>query len=162
MGINGFLILFLTGSGFVGKDGKYLIQLLTHLSIKMTHKKNTSYLLILTALALLICGCAKEQFESNVKLEEFTQQNDQLASSTVEQNMFDSVLTAPPEEAESKLGPGDLIAVNVLESEELNTETRVSSRGYISLPILDQVEVLDVTAAEAEEKIEQLLKNHTE
>ena len=72
--------------------------------------------------------------------------------------MFDSVLTAPPEEAESKLGPGDLITVNVLESEELNTETRVSSRGYISLPILDQVEVLDFTAAEAEEKIEQLLK----
>ena len=113
---------------------------------------------LLFALALVLCGCAKEQFESNVELEEFTQQNDQLSSRTVEQNMFDSVLTAPPEETESKLGPGDLITVNVLESEELNTETRVSSRGYISLPILDQVEVLDFTAAEAEEKIEQLLK----
>ncbi|CAK8714760.1 Polysaccharide export outer membrane protein [Candidatus Electrothrix laxa] len=114
-------------------------------------------LLLLVTLTIL-CGCAKEQFESNIEIEEFTSQNDQLASRTVEQNMFDSVLTAPPEDAESKLGPGDLITVNVLESEELNTETRVSSRGYISLPILDQVEVLDFTAAEAEEKIEQLLK----
>ena len=122
-------------------------------------KKINFYLLI--ALLLLISGCASEQFESNVELEEFTQQaDDQLASRTVQQNMFDSVLTAPPEEAESKLGAGDLVTINVLESEELNTEARVSSRGYISLPILDQVEVLGLTAAEAEEKIERLLKEN--
>ncbi len=115
-------------------------------------------LYLLFALTLILCGCASEQFESNVELNEFTQNDDQLASRTVQQNMFDSVLTAPPEEAEAKLGPGDLITVNVLESEELNTETRVSSRGHISLPILDQVDVLGLTAAEAEEKIELLLK----
>ena len=122
----------------------------------MITKKNTLYLLFF--LTLTICGCASEQFESNVDVEEFTQQADELADRTVQQNMFDSVLTAPPEEAESKLGAGDLVTINVLESEELNTEARVSSRGYISLPILDQVEVLGLTAAEAEEKIERLLK----
>ncbi|XCN72380.1 MAG: polysaccharide biosynthesis/export family protein [Candidatus Electrothrix aestuarii] len=122
----------------------------------MIKKKFTLYLLF--SFVLILSGCASEQFESNVNLEEFTQQADQLASRTVQQNMFDSVLTAPLDEAESILGPGDLISVNVLESEELNTETRVSSRGYVSLPILDQVEVLGLTAAEAEEKIEQLLK----
>lgn len=122
----------------------------------MITKKNTLYLLFL--LTVTICGCASEQFESNVNVQEFTQQADELADRTVQQNMFDSVLTAPPEEAEAKLGPGDLIAVNVLESEELSTEARVSSRGYVSLPILDQVEVLGLTAAEAEEKIERLLQ----
>ncbi|MCI5210751.1 MAG: hypothetical protein D3910_18635, partial [Candidatus Electrothrix sp. ATG2] len=120
---------------------------------------NKNYILnLLLALTLTLTGCASEQFESNVEVEEFTQHHDQLAERTIQQDMFDSVLTAPVDEGESRLGPGDLLAVNVLESEELNTETRVSSRGYISLPILDQVDVHDLTAAEAEEKIEQLLK----
>lgn len=114
------------------------------------------FLLFLTL--LFIGGCASEQFTSNVDIEEFNHQDDLLADKTVQQNMFDSVLTAPPEESESLLGPGDLITVSVLEAEELNTETRISSRGYVSLPILDQVNVLDLTAAQAEEKIEQLLK----
>ena len=123
----------------------------------MINKKFITHLLLVLTLAL-INGCAGEQFESNVDLEEFTQKTDQLADRTVQQNMFDSILTAPPDETESILGPGDLITVNVLESEELSTEARVSSRGYISLPILDQVDVLHLTAAEAEEKIELLLK----
>lgn len=131
---------------------RFILSLL----LKMLIKKIP--LLLLFTLTLILYGCANEQFESNVELEDFTQQEDQLTSRTVEQNMFDSVLTAPPEEAESKLGPGDLLTINVLESEELNTETRVSSRGHISLPILDQVDILGLTAAEAEEKIEQLLK----
>jgi polysaccharide export outer membrane protein len=115
-----------------------------------------TFLLFLTL--LIISGCASEQFTSNVEVEEFQTQEDQLADRTVQQNMFDSILTAPPEETESLLGPGDLITVNVLEAEELNTETRISSRGHISMPILDQVSVLDLTAAEAEEKIEELLR----
>ena len=122
----------------------------------MVKKKFISYLMLV--FSLIICGCASEQFESNVGIEEFTQQADLLASRTVQQNMFDSVLTAPPEETDAILGPGDLLTVTVLESEELSSETRVSSRGHISLPILDQVEVLNLTAAEAEEKIERLLK----
>lgn len=116
-----------------------------------------TFLLFLTL--LIISGCASEQLTSNdVEVEEFQTQEDQLADRTVQQNMFDSVLIAPPEETETLLGPGDLITVNVLESEELNTETRVSSRGYISMPILDQVSVLDLTAAQAEERIEELLR----
>ncbi|MCI5157083.1 MAG: hypothetical protein D3906_01340, partial [Candidatus Electrothrix sp. AUS1_2] len=79
----------------------------------MINKKFITHLLLVLTLAL-ITGCAGEQFESNVDLEEFTQQTDQLADRTVQQNMFDSILTAPPDETESILGPGDLITVNVL------------------------------------------------
>ncbi|XOF32895.1 MAG: polysaccharide biosynthesis/export family protein [Candidatus Electrothrix sp. YB6] len=120
------------------------------------------FLFVLT-LSLFLSGCASERFTSNTEIEEFNEleiQEDPLADRTVQQDMFDSVLTLPPDEAESVLGPGDLLTVNVLESEELNTETRVSSRGYISLPMLDQVDVFNLTPAEAEEKIEQLLREN--
>ncbi|MCI5120558.1 MAG: hypothetical protein D3908_05075, partial [Candidatus Electrothrix sp. AUS4] len=124
----------------------------------MNKKINMIYLLII--FLLIISGCASEQFERNGEIEESTQQTDQLASRTVQQNMFDSALTAPldEDETESILEPDDLISLSVLESEKFNTETRVSSEGHITLPVLDQVEVLGLTATEAEEKIEQLLK----
>lgn len=169
------------GIGLGHHEGWPIVQSIFLLSCKDNFpaqkmiKKIILYLLF--AFTFIICGCASEQFESNVDIEDFKQQdnqqanknktvqqnifkqqNDQLADKTVQQDMFDSVLTAPPEDFESTLGPGDLVTVNVLESEELNAEARVSSRGYISLPILNQVDVRDLTAAEAEEKIESLLK----
>lgn len=56
------------------------------------------------------------------------------------------------------LGPGDLIEVTVFETEDLNTQARVSSRGYVSLPLLNRVNVQGLTSGEAEEKIEKLLR----
>ncbi|MBM9612679.1 polysaccharide biosynthesis/export family protein [Desulfobulbus rhabdoformis] len=54
------------------------------------------------------------------------------------------------------LGAGDLITITVFETNALNAEVRVSSRGFVNLPLLDNVEVANLTAAEAEEKIEGL------
>jgi polysaccharide biosynthesis/export protein len=54
------------------------------------------------------------------------------------------------------LGEGDLLKINVFEAKELNTEVRVSSRGFIALPLIGTVNVKGLTAIEAEEKIEQL------
>lgn len=56
------------------------------------------------------------------------------------------------------LGPGDLLEVTVFESKDLGAEVRVSSRGYVTLPLLGQVLVKDLSAREAEEKIEGLYK----
>jgi polysaccharide export outer membrane protein len=56
------------------------------------------------------------------------------------------------------LGAGDLIEVKVLEATELDTTSRVSSRGTVSLPLLDQVQLKNLSAAEAEEYIEKLYK----
>jgi len=52
------------------------------------------------------------------------------------------------------LGAGDLLQVTVFESKELNATVRVSSRGYITLPLLGQIEVKGLTARETEIKIE--------
>ncbi len=109
-------------------------------------------------LCLLFSGCAEERFTSNTELKEFKADELAFANKADRQEMITSVLTVPPEQTEYLIGPSDLLTVTVFETEDLNAEARVSSRGYISLPILDRVNVLDLTVAEAEEKIETLLK----
>ena len=54
------------------------------------------------------------------------------------------------------LGEGDLLHITVFEAEELETTVRVSSRGFIALPLIETVTVKGLTALEAEEKIEAL------
>jgi polysaccharide export outer membrane protein len=56
------------------------------------------------------------------------------------------------------LGEGDLLRVSVFEAEELDTTVRVNSRGWITLPLLDTIEIKGLTAIEAEEKIESLYR----
>ncbi|MDM8554878.1 polysaccharide biosynthesis/export family protein [Desulfococcaceae bacterium HSG7] len=56
------------------------------------------------------------------------------------------------------LGSGDLLQVEVFGVKELEAKVRVSSRGYITLPLLNQVQVKGLSAREAEVKIEKLYK----
>ncbi len=120
----------------------------------------TSPLLCLICIWLLVflSGCAEERFKSNTDLQTFQKQSFKKEVQVKQEQLFNSVLTAPPEEMEYVLGAGDLLAVTVFETDELNAEARVSARGYISLPILDRVNVLNLTVSEAEEKIETLLR----
>ena len=53
------------------------------------------------------------------------------------------------------LGPGDLLQVTVFEAKELAATVRVSSRGYITLPLLGQVNITGMSAREAEIHIEE-------
>jgi polysaccharide export outer membrane protein len=57
--------------------------------------------------------------------------------------------------SDSLLGPGDLLHITVFEAAELETKARVSSRGYVSLPLLGLIQVEDLTAREAEVRIEE-------
>jgi polysaccharide export outer membrane protein len=56
------------------------------------------------------------------------------------------------------LGEGDLLQISVFEAKELNSTVRVSSRGLITLPLIESVDVKGLTAIEAEEKIEALYR----
>ena len=56
------------------------------------------------------------------------------------------------------LGPGDLLEIKVFETEDLSTTVRVSSRGFVTLPLLGQVDVKSLSAQETEKKIEDLYK----
>ncbi len=57
----------------------------------------------------------------------------------------------------TKLGPGDLIEINVFGVPDLSTKTRVSSSGEVYLPLIDYVHVADLTTDEAQELIQKRL-----
>lgn len=122
--------------------------------------RRVAYFLI-TAICLIISGCAKEQFEANTDLKQF-----QEASQAIEEQApaADKVVAQPAAAAMATddigdyiLGPGDLLQLTVFETEDLDTEVRVSSRGQVSLPLIGTVDVRNLTAADAERKIEGLL-----
>jgi polysaccharide export outer membrane protein len=56
------------------------------------------------------------------------------------------------------LGAGDLLEINVFEADKLNAKVRVSSRGYVTLPLIGSVLVKGLSAREAEQKIEELYR----
>jgi polysaccharide export outer membrane protein len=56
------------------------------------------------------------------------------------------------------LGTGDLLQVEVFEAKELAAKVRVSSRGYVTLPLVGPVEVKGLSAREAEVRIEGLYR----
>ncbi len=107
-------------------------------------------------------GCAEEQFKANTDLQKFqqiTQEAEKTKAGDI--NIVQKPTAASLETMDVGdyiLGPGDLIQVTVFETKDLDSVVRVSSRGQISLPLLNNVDIRNLTAAEAEEKIESLLK----
>jgi polysaccharide export outer membrane protein len=64
----------------------------------------------------------------------------------------------PSDPSDYLLGAGDLLQISVFEAEELDCKVRVSSRGFITLPLLGPVLVKGFSAREAEQKIEDLYR----
>lgn len=119
--------------------------------------------IIISCLLLLSClltGCADEQFKATTDLENFQKkyQEKEKQSNRGQRNVFSPETISSVGDIDYRLGPGDLISVKVYETEDLNAEVRVSSRGSVSLPLLDNVDVYNLSAAEAEDKIETLYK----
>ncbi len=58
-----------------------------------------------------------------------------------------------------KVGPEDVLAVNFLDTDKLNTEVRVNGQGEISLQLVGKVPVAGLTPLEVEKKLVQLYKD---
>ena len=72
---------------------------------------------------------------------------------------FPSVMNAQEEFVyEYKIGPSDLLELNVIGFEDLNRQYRVSEEGSINLPYLGETIVEGLTRGELEEKLSQLLQ----
>ena len=56
-------------------------------------------------------------------------------------------------QSEYRLGPGDLIEVELYEIEDFEHELRISSKGMIRMPLLGTIEVVGMTPSELEEKL---------
>ena len=121
----------------------------------MTKELYLSLLLVLFVTVTVSCGGGKKvpdslppesRIESDQEIKELNSRLIALGSG------------APASPADYHIGPADLLEVKVFESEKLTSTVRVSSRGQITLPLLESVDVDGLTAREAEEKIENLLK----
>jgi polysaccharide export outer membrane protein len=111
---------------------------------------------VMLAIMLMLSGCvsAKQQQLEQKMAASYSQRR--MQSEEIE--TFNAKLLAGADlnsdPGDYLLGPGDLLQVTVFEAEELGTTVRVSSRGYITLPLLGQVAVEGLTAREAEVHIE--------
>ncbi len=116
--------------------------------------------LFVLSIFLLLPGCVTEQFPVTTDLEKFQEKYKEKEDGVrrLGENPPAAVTAVSEVDGDYRLGPGDLIAVRVYESDELSTEARVSSSGFVSLPLLNNVEVNNLSAAEAEYKIENLYK----
>jgi polysaccharide export outer membrane protein len=73
--------------------------------------------------------------------------------------LVSAALSAAPERpGDYPIGPKDLVELRVLEVPELNVERRVSDAGTIELPLLGEFSVSGLTAGEARDRLETLLR----
>lgn len=107
-----------------------------------------------------LSGCADEQFKVTTDAANFQKlyQEKEKENDKREAQTIPPASLSAPTHGDYLLGSGDLITVTVFETPDLNSEVRVSSRGFVSLPLLDNVKVVNMTAAEAEEEIERLYR----
>ena len=79
------------------------------------------------------------------------------ASGVAQTKAADAAQQSADQPTEVKLGPGDLIEVNVYNVPELTSKTRVSLAGDVYLPLIDYVHVDGLTLEEAQSVIEKRL-----
>lgn len=64
----------------------------------------------------------------------------------------------PADSAKYRIGPDDVLDINVFAAPELNRQVRVSSGGEISLPLLGQIRAAGLTPVELESRLQDLLR----
>lgn len=101
----------------------------------------------------IIEGCAVTKEPSNISYYLGSNEINELNEKILTQ----AQMTIEP--GEMLIGAGDLLQVSVFEAKELERTVRVSSRGFISLPLVGEVHISGLTLIEAEEKIEEMFKS---
>ncbi len=97
-------------------------------------------------------GCAAGQPRQNL---DFSFNDDEI-SQINEHILASAEMSSDP--SDYLLGAGDLLQISVFEAKELDSRVRVSSRGYVTLPLIGSVHVKGLSAREAEEKIEDIYR----
>lgn len=78
--------------------------------------------------------------------------NEVLLKSSINQNVDPS--------ADYVIGPDDLLEIEVFQADELKRTARVSSKGFISMPLIGQIKAKGLTAVQLEEEIAKGYENY--
>jgi polysaccharide export outer membrane protein len=116
--------------------------------------------IFLIIISLILTGCgAGTQFQTTTTVADFQAKAKEASQETMDLNkQIMASADLSPDVGEYILGPGDLLSVKVFESPDLDSEVRVSARGFVTLPILGTVNIKGLSVSEAEAKIEELLR----
>ena len=127
----------------------------------MTFKKKRVLFFISSFLGLVLFSCASTPPPKEVppgsaaSVKEIESSNKIRA---MNEKLMMSVLSAKRNSSQDyRIGPDDLIEVNVFEDEKLNKTVRVSSQGNVSLPLIGILRVKGLTGSEMEKEIRDLL-----
>jgi len=115
------------------------------------------FLLFISAALLAGCGGGGTVNTPQMSRQDF-ESSQEIGSINSRLRSMESPTTNATSPAGYLIGPADLVEIRVFESEKLTSTVRVSSRGEITVPLLDNVYIDGLTAREAEIKIENLLK----
>jgi polysaccharide export outer membrane protein len=132
----------------------------------------SSFLVLLSCGAGLLCGCATQGPAPPKPLQEIKTPQDkkipivpmeiitkemraQREIEALNDKLFSSVSSTPGAE-DYAVCEGDLLQVTVFNADELKKEARVSAGGSVTLPLLGPVEVKGLTTRQVEERIEAL------
>jgi polysaccharide biosynthesis/export protein len=124
--------------------------------------KHMPWRVCLVLMALVLAGCvAYSGPKATAKLEDVITSTanspGQKEIKEMNEKLFAS-LTSAPKPGDYVISAGDLVQVSVFETQELQREARVGARGFITLPLLGPVQVMGLTTAEAEKRIEDLYR----
>ncbi|GBE02585.1 polysialic acid transport protein KpsD precursor [bacterium BMS3Abin08] len=111
---------------------------------------------------LLTSGCAGTNEGSSVA---YLQQSlpdrrtEELNNSLFKKNLL---LKKPFSMADYKIGPEDLLDIDVFQVEDLKASVRVTARGFIRLPLIGRVKAAGLTVAELEDTLSGKLEKYLE
>lgn len=124
--------------------------------------RRASWLVCLVLIIPVLAGCGVTKGPAaTVKLEDVIANTAGSAGKKEMQDMNDRLfasLGSAPQPGEYVLTAGDLVEVSVFEAPELKREARVGARGFVTLSLLGPVQVMGLTTAEAEKRIEDLYR----
>lgn len=120
-------------------------------------KKKTLLFLNLAFVFLLIIGCAGNK-DARLKQLNYEVATKSQAEKLNDRMLKNSIMSNVDPSADYIIGPDDLLDIEVFEVTDLKRSVRVSSRGYIGLPLIGQVTAKGRTPVQLEHEIAQKLE----
>lgn len=140
------------------KNWEFLSKDMKSVSRILSNELYGGLIIFLIFLVLLLGSCAKNEIKSETLQSFQTNSKSDVLNAELSQKAieFRKAFTV----ADYKVGPEDLLEIDVFRVSELKTSVRVSATGFIQLPLIGKIEVSGRTVAEIESDISERLKKY--
>ena len=126
-----------------------------------------SFVIFLIFVLLLLTSCAGPSTQKDAMISKYDAQSRTDSISLGQSEKLNAELVQKGQEmrkaysaADYKIGPEDLLEIDVFQVPELKTTARVSAKGYIKLPLTDSIEASGLSVSELESLIAKRLEKY--